>query len=891
MTEKCPVELLSSQPKQKVDNQRPAQTNHSPKPKPALSPNNERKTTVQNCQSKKKQRSYKKDYKRSSKKAPNYHKEQPTSTHKPKKISKMPNSQAQKKPSLKSKTRRVSMGNPAKQGKQQPRSNHPSSRRSSKPRSHSPKRQARHRNRRHIPRATPIWELSGYPREYYEPVRSLEKPPPPPPPLEITPRPPAMERNTLPLTKISKPVLCDVEYVALFLMPEAVQTLKEFLLRTDMCPLPDHSVNPPHVTLWFRPSATQAANYKTGHNCGVKIVGFAKHELIQAVQVELLDKSLKVENRIPHVTIFVQEEIPPWYSNGLLEMSSITKVDKGPVLQTVVGKRHRDGKTVPDTVFKNENFSFYEKLRQGGIHLENEIEFMSPSIGISLDPAVQDVGRTIVTDQYWEALPQTAEQLRQSRSPSRITLDPAAVLKPQELNIPCIKKGMKVRPNTRPSQSDNVIKKHHRTPKTLDKSRDEIYGEAGEVWKQIRKRRKMLTVDELKELLPTPITFGKDFRIWPRHGLISMMFAKTGRTELVKYLVNDLGFDVNQQRPKDFCTMLHVAAYYEDVNMLTVQTLIDLGADPLIKNAYGEIPLVSKKVGKKRFSKIQKAHGKQQIQQLAETINQRKSNNQERKFGKPPNATVRPIHKGGIFVPVIPPIFPVSNPPGTNLSPSRSPLVNTHTFYKPPPGTRPHPAKRRTRKRNKRKNKTNEQSSPTKLPMEEKIIEVEVTTVDTKDVRNQVVELIPKSPPVITFNKSNDNDSSSTLRLSTAPSSGLSLSLPTENINTGTPDIILHQGENQTKVEDQSNKISDQETGEAKSSPSPTQKPQEAARESLANQIVLGKRNDNMISRDLFGDHRESSDVEDGRGVTSNDRESEKEPTFAEDLQFFDDLA
>merc|ERR1712060_78217 len=192
---------------------------------------------------------------------------------------------------------------------------------------------------------------------------------------------------------------------------------------------------------------------------------------------------------------------------------------------------------------------------------------------------------------------------------------------------------------------------------------------------------------------------------------------------------------------------------------------------------------------------------------------------------------------------------------------------------------------------NKRKSKTYEQSSPTKLPMEEKILEVEVKTVDTRDVRNETVELIPKSPEVITFNKSNDNDSSSTLRLSTAPSSALSLSLPTDTINAGTPDITLLQGENQTKVEDQSNKISDQETGEAKSSPLTTQKPQEAARASLANKIVLGKRNDSMTSRDLFGDHRESGDVEDSRGVTSNDRESEKEPTFAEDLQFFDDLA
>eukprot|EP00495_Collosphaeridae_sp_1-RS-2012_P004494 TRINITY_DN3786_c0_g1_i1.p1 TRINITY_DN3786_c0_g1~~TRINITY_DN3786_c0_g1_i1.p1 ORF type:complete len:228 (+),score=12.54 TRINITY_DN3786_c0_g1_i1:29-712(+) len=195
--------------------------------------------------------------------------------------------------------------------------------------------------------------------------------------------------------------------------------------------------------------------------------------------------------------------------------------------------------------------------------------------------------------------------------------------------------------------------------------------------------------------------------------------------------------------------MLHVAAYYEDVNVLTVQTLIDLGADPLIKNAYGEIPLVSKRVGKKRFSKIQKAHGKQQIQQLAETINQRKSNNQERKFAKPPHANVRPIRNRGIFVPVIPPIIPDSNPPGTNVSPSRSPLAKPHTFYKPPPGTRPHPAKRKTRNRNKRKSKTYEQSSPTKLPMEEKILEVEVKTVDTRDVRNETVELIPNHPRLL----------------------------------------------------------------------------------------------------------------------------------------------
>jgi len=869
MIEKSSKKSLPSPPKKKSNKERKGKRNpRSSKPKRTLTTDNTQQKKAQNRLIRKTSRSHKKILQRPSAKVSNNNgKPLPPKKKSIQTLPKKKKSPSHKTTSPSQVNRRIAMGNPNKQAKGQSRSNSGSNRRASYPR----KRFSPHRNDRSLPRPAPIWELSGFPKEYYEPVKRIEKTPPPPPPPQTTQISPTMERNTLPITKISKPVLCDVEFVALFLTPKAVQTLREFLVQTEMNSLPDYSV-PPHVTLWFRPSAQQAAEYKNGKNCEVQIVGFAKHELIQAVQVELQDKSIAVENRIPHITISVQEEIPPWYSNGLLEMSAITKVVEGPVLQTVVGKRYRDGTTVTATVFKKDKFSFYDKLRTGGI-LQGKQNKISPSSDIFADPAIKEVGKTIVLEQGQKSLSEPTQQPHQSQMPAVLL---SAVLRPKELNKPNVKKRPKVPQNSKKSPDNNVIKKHHRTPKALDTGKDDIIGEAGEVWKQIRKKRKKLAVDELRELLPTPYVAGKDFRIWPKQGLISMMFAKTGRTELVKYLVRDLGFNVNQQRPKDFCTMLHVAAYYEDVNMLMVQTLIDLGADPLIKNAYGEIPLVSKRVGKKHFSKIQKARGKQQIQQLAERLNKRKPSFRERKFRKPPPLppSAEPIHCSDIFVPVIPPVIPL----GRNLEANLSPLATPHNFYRPPPGTRPHPAKGKTRKRSKRKSKAAEQTSVIFLPITEKKNEsVELKVADIKEAGEKAAEITSKPPEDTTFFRSNDNDSSSTLRLSTVSSPTLSLSLPGESVSACKPEVA----ENKTKVEDQSNKAL--ATIETKSSSTSTQK--------LGKKIVLGKRNNVKRSRELFGDHRELNGAEHSRANTSNQKNSQKDVTFAEDLQFFDDLA
>ena len=73
--------------------------------------------------------------------------------------------------------------------------------------------------------------------------------------------------------------------------------------------------------------------------------------------------------------------------------------------------------------------------------------------------------------------------------------------------------------------------------------------------------------------------------------------TKKGYVECVQYLVGELGFNVDFQRPKDLCTCLHVAAYYDNQPM--IKALIDLGADPLMSNKWGEIPKLAQDAGRK----------------------------------------------------------------------------------------------------------------------------------------------------------------------------------------------------------------------------------------------------------------------------------------------------
>jgi len=54
----------------------------------------------------------------------------------------------------------------------------------------------------------------------------------------------------------------------------------------------------------------------------------------------------------------------------------------------------------------------------------------------------------------------------------------------------------------------------------------------------------------------------------------------------VQYLVKEQGFDVNFPRPSDLCTPLHLSIWTKQPELSSL--LLDLGADPLQVNAYGE---------------------------------------------------------------------------------------------------------------------------------------------------------------------------------------------------------------------------------------------------------------------------------------------------------------
>jgi len=135
-------------------------------------------------------------------------------------------------------------------------------------------------------------------------------------------------------------------------------------------------------------------------------------------------------------------------------------------------------------------------------------------------------------------------------------------------------------------------------PKDLDHSWDTRTGKAGHLYKSIRTALSdMDNIDKLRKLLPDKIMHGEDFEIWPKQSLLLHYCTKSGYVQCVQYLVGELGFNVDFQRPKDLCTCLHVAAYYDNQTM--IKALIDLGADPLLSNKWGEIPKLAQDAGRK----------------------------------------------------------------------------------------------------------------------------------------------------------------------------------------------------------------------------------------------------------------------------------------------------
>jgi hypothetical protein len=94
-----------------------------------------------------------------------------------------------------------------------------------------------------------------------------------------------------------------------------------------------------HMTIRFRPTEAELAEYELGQATALRVVGFAHDTGIQAVVVELVD--VGSANAVPHVTVATDGVTPPVRANDLLS-AGFTPVD-GPVLTGRVGIF--DGKT------------------------------------------------------------------------------------------------------------------------------------------------------------------------------------------------------------------------------------------------------------------------------------------------------------------------------------------------------------------------------------------------------------------------------------------------------------------------------------------------------------------------------------------------------------------
>lgn len=102
-----------------------------------------------------------------------------------------------------------------------------------------------------------------------------------------------------------------------------------------------HLPSMPHCTIHFRPSEIEASVFTPGKHVKLKVVGCLKHPLVQAVEVKILNKEIKAESLIPHITTFLSNGIPSHYTASALQMHKTEKIKDGPVLSTILGKQLR----------------------------------------------------------------------------------------------------------------------------------------------------------------------------------------------------------------------------------------------------------------------------------------------------------------------------------------------------------------------------------------------------------------------------------------------------------------------------------------------------------------------------------------------------------------------
>ena len=97
---------------------------------------------------------------------------------------------------------------------------------------------------------------------------------------------------------------------------------------------------------------------------------------------------------------------------------------------------------------------------------------------------------------------------------------------------------------------------------------------------------------------------GKDFMFWPPNLPVLHYCAIQNRTKCLKYLVEDMKFNINHLSKKGY-NPFHYAAYYGNADMLKL--LLSYCPDTSIKNKYGETvsEIAKKKLDATAYSEIE----------------------------------------------------------------------------------------------------------------------------------------------------------------------------------------------------------------------------------------------------------------------------------------------
>ncbi|GAB9473660.1 hypothetical protein Gpo141_00010809 [Globisporangium polare] len=120
---------------------------------------------------------------------------------------------------------------------------------------------------------------------------------------------------------ISRSTATGVVYVGLFIGPEE----RAKLLR--LFPPIHANVFGEHVTIYYRPTKSYVRNVEIGEEVAVRVTDLVQDERGQTLRVEFVDElSLKMRNKIPHITISTKADTGAYYSNELLEDSRANRI-------------------------------------------------------------------------------------------------------------------------------------------------------------------------------------------------------------------------------------------------------------------------------------------------------------------------------------------------------------------------------------------------------------------------------------------------------------------------------------------------------------------------------------------------------------------------------------